>query len=78
MFWLYLIIAVALLGFGVYRLGVVDMADHDREGLVWIIGFVAIGWPVVLAGVIVFGPFVGLYALGVRKRNARKAAKEAK
>lgn len=78
MFFLWLIVAVVLFGFGMYKLGAAEISGADRDGMVWVIGFVAIAWPLVLAATIIFGPFAGLYALGVRKRNARKVAKETK
>lgn len=71
MFWLYLIVAVVFLGFGMYKLGLVDIDDDDKFGLFWVIGVIAVLWPLVLTIVAIFGPFVGLFWLGDRKRKQR-------
>lgn len=79
MFFLWLIVAIVIFAIGMYKLGAADIPEYDRGGMFWVIGLGAFAWPFVVAITIVFGPFVGLYFLGARKRNARKQAeKEAK
>ena len=69
MFWLWLIVAVLLLGFYVYKLGVSNIDNDEKFGLFWILVVIAIGWPVVLVSVLIVGPFFGLFWLGHRKRE---------
>ena len=72
MFWLWLIVAVFLLGFYVYKLGVSNIDNDEKFGMFWILAFIAIGWPVVLVSVLIVGPFAGLFWLGHRKREKLK------
>ena len=74
MFWLWLIVAVLLLGFYVYKLGAANIDNDEKFGMFWILVFIAIGWPVVLVSALIVGPFVGVYYLGHRKREAASAA----
>ena len=69
MFWLWLIVAVLLFGFYVYKLGVSNIDNDEKFGMFWILAFIAIGWPVVLVSVLIVGPFAGLFWLGERKRE---------
>lgn len=76
MFWLYLIVAVALFGFGMYKLGLVDLHDDEKFALFWVIGLIAIFWPIALGLIVVLGPFFGLFWLGDRKRKQREQDKK--
>ncbi len=69
--WIWFIAALVILGFGMYKLGLVDMDEDEKLGLFWAIFFLAILWPLAITVVIVFGPFVGLFWLGDRKRQQR-------
>mgnify|MGYP002654594101 CR=1 FL=1 len=71
MFWLWLIVAVLLLGFFVYKLGRYE-TNEDKAELFCMVFFTSLLWPIVLAVVIVSGPFAGLYFLGDRQREKRK------
>lgn len=74
MFWLWLIIAIVLMGVGAYIIGAIDGPD-DRVGLFWVVSIGSLLWPLVLTAIIIFGPFYGLFWLGDRAREKRKAAK---
>lgn len=74
MFWLWLIVAVILMGVGSYVIGVIDGPD-DRIGLFWVLLFGSMLWPLVLTAIIIFGPFFGLFWLGVFAREKRKEKK---
>lgn len=76
MFWLYLIVAASLFGFGMYKLGLVDINEDEKFGLFWVIGLISVLWPLALALIVVFGPFVGLFWLGDRKRQQREQNKK--
>ena len=67
--WIWLFVALALFGFGMYKLGLADINEDEKFGVFWIIGIVSVLWPIALALIIVFGPFVGLFWLGHRKRE---------
>ena len=69
--WLWLIIAIILLAVGLYILGRFDFGN-DMAGVFWCIFLGSLFWPLVLTAVIIFGPFVGLYVLGVRQRNKKQ------
>ena len=69
--WIWLFVAIALFGFGMYKLGLVDINEDEKFALFWIIGLVVILWPIALGLIVVFGPFVGLFWLGDRKRQQR-------
>jgi hypothetical protein len=73
MSWLWFIIAIVLFAVGVYALGRWD-TNEEKVPLFWVIGFASLLWPFVLAAVIIFGPFVGLYFLGEYQRE-KKAEK---
>ena len=68
MFWLWLIVAVLLFGFFVYKLGRYE-TNEDKAELLGMVFFTSLLWPLVLAAAIVGGPFVGLFWLGNRKRD---------
>ena len=70
--WLWLIIAIIVLAVSLYALGRWD-TNEDKFSLFWAIFFGSLLWPVILAVVVIFGPFVGLYFLGEYQRQ--KAAK---
>ncbi len=74
--WLWLIVAIILLAVGLYILGRFDFGV-DTAGVFWCIFLGSLFWPLVLTAVIIFGPFVGLYVLGVRQRE-KKAEKSGK
>lgn len=72
--WLWIIIAIIVLATSLYALGRWD-TNEDKFGLFWVIFFASLAWPLILAVVIVFGPFVGLYFLGEyqREKKAKKS-----
>lgn len=69
--WIWLFVAIALFGHGMYKLGLVNLDEDEKFGVFWIFFFVAILWPFALGLIVVFGPFVGLFWLGDRKRKQR-------
>ncbi len=69
--WIWLIVAIILLAVGFYVLGRFDFGN-DTFGIFWCIFLGSLFWPMVLTAVIIFGPFVGLYVLGVRQRNKKE------
>lgn len=69
--WIWLIVTIALLAYGMYKLGLVDIDADDKVGGFWLIFIIAVFWPMALGLIIVFGPFVGLFWLGERKRQQR-------
>jgi chromate transport protein ChrA len=77
MFWLWLIVAILLIAGGMYVLGVLDWDEDEKLGLFWTIFVGSLGWPLVLTAVIIIGPFFGLFWLGDRNREKRKAAAKA-
>jgi hypothetical protein len=74
--WLWLIIAILLVAFGTYALGRWD-TNEDKASLFWTIVIGSLLWPLVLAVVIIIGPFFGLFWLGNRSREKKKAAAKA-
>ncbi len=70
--WLWMIISVLLFAAGSYILGTLDANEDDKIGLLGIVLFGALLWPLILAIVIVVGPFVGLFWLGQRKRMQKE------
>ncbi len=71
--WLWLIIAIIVLATSLYALGRWD-TNEDKLALFWAIFFASIFWPIILAVVVVFGPFAGLFWLGEYQRE-KKAKK---
>lgn len=78
MFYPWLIVAIVVFATLAYVIGRWNDIEQDTAGLLTTSFFVSIFWPVVLAAVVVFGPFVGLYAYGVRKRNIEAEKLKAK
>lgn len=74
--WLWMIISVLLFAASSYILGTLDVNEDDKIGLMGVVFFGALLWPLILAIVILVGPFVGLFWLGQRKRKAKEAAKD--
>jgi uncharacterized membrane protein YfbV (UPF0208 family) len=74
--WFWLIIAIMFIAFGAYALGRWD-TNEDKVSLFWIIVIGSLLWPAVLALVIAIGPFFGLFWLGDRAREKKKAAAKA-
>ncbi len=72
MFGLYVIVAIVLGLFCAYRMGQVD--DYTRREIGPLLFLVPPCWPLVLILAIVAGPFVGIFYLGHRKREAARAA----
>ena len=75
--WFWLIISIVLFGIGTYCIGRFDIGDGDNSGAIWTCFLGCLLWPAVLAAVIIFGPFFGLFWLGDRKREKAKAAAKA-
>ena len=73
MFLLWLIVAVVLFGGGMYWFGTLESAPHVKDSVFWIIVFVCAAWPLILGAAILGAPFLGLYALGARKRKKKQA-----
>jgi hypothetical protein len=73
--WLWLIIAVVLFAVSTYCIGRLDLDGGDPAGLLWLSFICSLLWPIVLAVVIVGGPFAGLFWLGDRKREKLKKEK---
>ena len=69
---LYVIVAIVLGLYCAYRMGELD--DYTRQEVAPIFTFLPFVWPAVLIFAIVAGPFVGVYYLGHRKREAARAA----
>jgi multisubunit Na+/H+ antiporter MnhC subunit len=69
--WIWLIVAIILLAAGLYVFGRFDFGD-DTFGLFWCVILGSLLWPLVLTAIVIFGPFVGVYALGVRHRNKKE------
>ena len=74
--WFWLIVTILLIAVGVYALGRWD-TNEDKVGLFWTIVIGSALWPIVLTAIIIFGPFFGLFWLGDRNREKRKAAAKA-
>lgn len=74
MLWLWLIVTVILFAVSMFALGYID--DVDKVGLFWCAFLGSLFWPIVLTAVLIFGPFVGFYWLGDRKRKQRLEKKE--
>mgnify|MGYP000927196488 CR=1 FL=1 len=72
---LYVIVAIVLGLFGAYLMGLAD--DYTRREVGPLLVLVSI-WPLILILAIVAGPFVGLFYLGHRKREAARAAEKDK
>ncbi len=72
MFGLYVIVAIVLGLFTAYRMGQVD--DYTRREIGSLLIFAILFWPAVLVLGIIAGPFVGIFYLGHRKREAARAA----
>jgi uncharacterized membrane protein len=70
--WLWMIVSVLLFAAGSYILGTLDVNEDDKIGLMGVAFFGALLWPLILAIVIVVGPFVGLFWLGQRKRKQKE------
>jgi hypothetical protein len=77
MFGLWLIFAILFVAIGSYVIGRLDMDLDDKIGLFWALFIGSLMWPVVLAAVIIIGPFFGLFWLGDRKREKLKKEKSA-
>lgn len=73
--WLWLIIAVVLLGVGTYSMGRFDLDNADPTGTFWLIFIGSLVWPLVLTAAVIIGPFFGLFWLGDRKREKLKKEK---
>lgn len=71
--WLWLIGAVLFFAIGMFALGYADVHDDEKIILFWGGFFAVLFWPLVLAAVTVFGPFVGFFWLGTRYRDKRNA-----
>lgn len=67
--WLWLIIAVILFAISMFALGYLDV--NDKGALFWCALCGSLLWPIIFTTVLIFGPFVGFYWLGERKRKQR-------
>jgi len=72
MFGWYVIVAIVLGLYCAYRMGQVD--DYTRREVGSLLLFGVLFWPAVLVIGIIAGPFVGIFYLGHRKREAARAA----
>jgi hypothetical protein len=72
MFWLWLIVAILFIAVGSYVVGTLDTDIDSKFGIFWVTFIGSLTWPVVLAAVIIIGPFFGLFWLGDRKREKLK------
>ena len=72
MFGWYVIVAIVLGLFCAYRMGQVD--DYTRREIGPLLFLVPPCWPLVLILGIIAGPFVGIFYLGHKKREAARAA----
>jgi chromate transport protein ChrA len=75
---IWLIVTAILMAVGVYMLGRLDVPGNDWAGVFWCIFLGSLFWPLVLTAVIIFGPFVGFYLLGVRQREKKAESLENK
>jgi chromate transport protein ChrA len=71
-FGLWLIVAVIILGAGIYRIGAMNERASVKNDAFWLTLTVSVLWPLVLIFAIIAGPFAGLYWLGERKRKKLK------
>lgn len=76
--WFWLIVAIFFIAIGSYTLGTIDDNIDNKMGLFWVIVIGSLLWPLVLCAVIIIGPFFGLFWLGDRRREQRKAAEDNK
>jgi chromate transport protein ChrA len=76
MFGLWLIFAILFIAIGSYVIGRLDMDIDDKISLFWAVFIGSLMWPVVLAAVIIIGPFFGLFWIGNRKREQLKKKEE--
>jgi uncharacterized BrkB/YihY/UPF0761 family membrane protein len=72
MFWLWFFVFILIVSVGAYIVGTLDWHDDERIGIAWAIGIGALFWPLALAILILFGPFVGLFLLGDRRRRRKE------
>jgi chromate transport protein ChrA len=75
MFTLWSIVAIVLFAVSTYCIGRFDLDGGDPVGLLWLSFIGSLLWPLVLAAVVIGGPFFGLFWLGDRKREKAKKAK---
>ena len=75
---IWLIVAAILMAVGLYILGRLDIWGNDKAGAFWCIFLGSMFWPLILTAVIIFGPFVGFYLLGVRQREKKAESLENK
>lgn len=71
MFWLWFIVAILLFAVGVYKLGTLNYGIDDKIGMFFGIVLASAAWPLILAAVVFFGPFFGLYWLGEQQREKK-------
>jgi hypothetical protein len=73
MWTLWLIVSALLFAISMYILGRLGGGNEDDKMIAfWIALFGSLLWPTVLAAVIIFGPFYGLFWLGDYHREKRK------
>jgi hypothetical protein len=74
MFWSWLIFAILFIAVGSYVVGTLDIHVDEKLGIFWAVFIGSLLWPLVLTAVIIIGPFFGLFWLGDRAREKKKAA----
>lgn len=69
--WIWIIVAVIIFAVAMYALGRWPTAD-EKLGFIPVIGVLSAAWPLLLAIVIVVGPFAGLFYLGEYVREKKE------
>lgn len=77
--WLWLIIAIITFAVSMYIIGRHFSDDQDVGGFIFAATLGSVAWPLILAVVVVFGPFFGLFYLGAyRAEKAKENSKKSK
>ena len=76
--WLWLIIAIIIFAVSMYIIGRYFSDDQDVGGFIFTATLGSVAWPLILAVVVVFGPFFGLFYLGAKRAEKAKENKNTK
>ena len=76
--WLWLIIAIITFAVSMYIIGRHFSDDQDVGGFIFAATLGSVAWPLILAVVVVFGPFFGLFYLGAKRAEKAKENKNTK